>query len=204
MIHADEDCEGLVWVQLDNYDDYLLDPLNEDVDATMGIKFPDNIKVENADDIEKEHRRFINAKRAQRRHRVIEMNQQGSSNLYVSSTGDLHTIINAGRDARNVIITRQQEHEEVEAYNPTYYQLPLDYLETTRKCKPEAGEQSTCRKKTLSSKERFEETLHGRCPWHPKSKHSVFECQTLRRALGAPPSLRRKAMGYPNNDLFIN
>jgi hypothetical protein len=32
----------------------------------------------------------------------------------------------------------------------------------------------------------------------------VFECQTLRRALGAPPSLRRKAMGYPNNDLFIN
>jgi hypothetical protein len=35
-------------------------------------------------------------------------------------------------------------------------------------------------------RERFEEALHGRCPWHPKTKHSTFECQTLRRALGAP------------------
>jgi hypothetical protein len=31
MIHADEDCEGLERVQLDDYDDYLLDPLDEDV-----------------------------------------------------------------------------------------------------------------------------------------------------------------------------
>jgi hypothetical protein len=65
----------------------------------------------------------------------------------------------------------------VEAYSPTCYQLPLDYLETTRKCKLEAGEQSTRRRKTLSSKKRFEEALHRQCPWHPKSKHSAFECQ---------------------------
>jgi hypothetical protein len=36
MIHADEDCEGLEQVQLDNYDDYLLDPLDEDVDCNNG------------------------------------------------------------------------------------------------------------------------------------------------------------------------
>jgi hypothetical protein len=45
----------------------------------------------------------------------------------------------------------------VQAYSPTHYQLPLDYLETTRMHKPEAGEQSTCRRKTLSSKKQFEE-----------------------------------------------
>jgi hypothetical protein len=153
MIHTGENCEGLEQVQLDDYDDYLLDPLGEDMDATMGIKFPDNIKVEDADGIQKECRRLINAKRAQRRHRTVETNQQGSSNFYESFTGDLRTIFNAGQDARNVIIARRQEREEVEAYSPTHYQLPLDYLETTQKHKPEAGEQSTRRKKTLSSKE---------------------------------------------------
>jgi hypothetical protein len=71
-------------------------------------------------------------KRAKRRHRAIETNQQGSGNLQDSSTGDLH-FINAGRGAHNVIIARQQEREEVEAYSPTNYQLPLDYQETTRK-----------------------------------------------------------------------
>jgi hypothetical protein len=95
---------------------------------------------------------------------------KGSGNLYDSSTSNLGTIINAGQDARNVIIARQQEREEVEVYNPTHYQLPLDYLETTWKCKPEAGEQSTCRKKTISSKERFEEALHGRCPVAPEEQ----------------------------------
>jgi hypothetical protein len=80
-------------------------------------KSPTNIKVEDADDIQKECRRLINVKRAQHRHRAVEMNQQGSGNLHDSSTGDLRAIINAGRDARNVIIARQQECKEVEAYN---------------------------------------------------------------------------------------
>jgi hypothetical protein len=131
MIHVDEDCEGLEWVQLDDYNIYLLDPLDEDVDVTMDSESSSNIKVEDADDIKKEHHRLINAKRAQRRHRAVKTNQQGSGNLHDSSIGDLRAIINAGRDARNVIIARQQEHEEAEAYSPTRYQLPLDYLETT-------------------------------------------------------------------------
>jgi hypothetical protein len=120
---------------------------------------------------------------------------------------DLRTIINVGRDARNIIITRQQERDEMEAYSPTNYHIPLDYLGTTRKRKPEVGEQPTRRKKTLSSKERFEEALHKRCPWHLKSKHSTFECQTLRRTLGAPPlnkDYEERRRDYPNNNLFIN
>jgi hypothetical protein len=106
MIHIGKDNEGLERVQLDDYDDYLLDPLDEDVDVTMDSEFLDNIMVEDVDDIQKEHRRLINAKRAQRRHRAVETNQQGSSNLHNSSTRDLCAIINASRDARNVIIAR--------------------------------------------------------------------------------------------------
>jgi hypothetical protein len=37
IIHADEDSEGLEQVQLDEYDNYFLDPLDEDVDAIIGI-----------------------------------------------------------------------------------------------------------------------------------------------------------------------
>jgi hypothetical protein len=79
MIHAAEDCEGLERVQLDDYNDYLLDPLDEDVDTIMGIEFPDNIKVEDADDIQKECRKLINAKHAKRRHRAVEANQWGGA-----------------------------------------------------------------------------------------------------------------------------
>jgi hypothetical protein len=106
-IHADEDYEGLERVQLDNYDDCLLDPLDEDVDVTMDSESSANIKVEDADDIQKERRRLINAKRAQRRHHAVEINQHGSGNLHDSYTGDLRAIINVGRYARNVIIARQ-------------------------------------------------------------------------------------------------
>jgi hypothetical protein len=74
MIHAGEDCEGLERVQLDDYDDYLLDPLDEDVDVTMDRESSSNIKVDDADDIQKEHRRLINAKRAQRKHRAVKTN----------------------------------------------------------------------------------------------------------------------------------
>jgi hypothetical protein len=188
-IHADEDCEGLERVQLDDYNDYLLDPLDEDVDVLRDSESSANIKVEDADNIKKEQRRLINVKHAQRRHRAVKTNEQGSGNLHDYSTNDLRAIINAGRDTRNVIIARQQEHKEVEAHSPSCYQHPLEYLETTRKRKPEAGEQSTRRKKTSSSKKRLEEALHRQCLCHLKSKHSTFEFQALRRALEAPPSL---------------
>jgi hypothetical protein len=57
------------------------------------------------------------------------------NNLYDFSTTDLHNVINFGRDTPDVIIARQQERIEVEAYSPTNYHIPLDYLSSTRKCK---------------------------------------------------------------------
>jgi hypothetical protein len=51
MIHVDEDCEGLERVQLDDYNDYLLDPLDEDVDVTMDSEPSSNIKVADTDNI---------------------------------------------------------------------------------------------------------------------------------------------------------
>jgi hypothetical protein len=74
MVHTGEDCEGLKRVQLDDYNDYLLDPLDKDVDVTMDSEFPDNIKVEDADDMQKKHRRLINVKRTKHRHCAVEMN----------------------------------------------------------------------------------------------------------------------------------
>jgi hypothetical protein len=79
IIHAVQDCEGVERVQLDNYDDYLLDQLNKDVDVTMDSEFPDVIKIEDVDDIQKERRKLISAKRAKRRHRTVETNQQGAA-----------------------------------------------------------------------------------------------------------------------------
>lgn len=74
------------------------------------------------------------------------MDQQGGCSLHDSSTSDLRMIINAGEGARNIIIARQKECEEIEVYNPTHYQISLDYLNTTRKRKLEAGERSTQKK----------------------------------------------------------
>jgi hypothetical protein len=73
MIHADEDCEGLE--QARSTTTMLLDPLNEDVDITMDSESSSNIKVEDVDDIQKEHRRLINVRRAQRRHHAVKTNQ---------------------------------------------------------------------------------------------------------------------------------
>jgi hypothetical protein len=107
MIHTDEDCEGLEQVQLDDYDDYILDPLDEEVDVTMDRESSSNIKVDDADDIQKDRHMLINVKRTQCKHHAVKRNQQGSRNLHNFSTGDLRAIINAGRDARNIIIARR-------------------------------------------------------------------------------------------------
>jgi hypothetical protein len=115
MIHADEDCEGLERVKLDDYNDYLLDSPDDDVDEKMDRESSSNIRAGDEDKIKKERSKLINAKRAQCRHRAVKMNQQGRRNLHDFSTSDLGAIINASREARNIIISRWQEREEVEA-----------------------------------------------------------------------------------------
>lgn len=104
-------------------------------------------------------------------------------------------MINIGCDACNVIISRKQERERVEAYNPTSnYRILDDYLRS-RKCQhlhDERGEQQekaayreVQRKKAALAQERFNQTLHEQCKWHPKSNHSTYECRALCKALGA-------------------
>jgi uncharacterized protein (DUF427 family) len=79
----------------------------------------------------------------------------GSSTNPAFSTTDLHNIINISRDARNIIIARQQERVEVEAYSPTNYHIPQEDLRSTQKRKtntPNATtEQPTRSKKTSTS-----------------------------------------------------
>lgn len=78
---------------------------------------------------------------------------------------DLCNIVNIVQDACNIIISKQQEHAEVEAYSPTNYHIPQDYLSSTQKRKsgtPNAVmERPTQGKKNLSSQECFKKALHS-------------------------------------------
>ena len=62
---------------------------------------------------------------------VTERHQKHRGDSYDYSNSDLHSVINIGRDARNVIISKRQEREETEAYIHTV----VEPLELTRiKC----------------------------------------------------------------------
>lgn len=93
------------------------------------------MRIEDEDESQRERHRLKNTKRAKCRERP-SVQQQQPDDLYNFSSTDLHNIINVDRDTRNIIIAKQQERFEVEAYNPTNYHIPKDYLSTTRKRKP--------------------------------------------------------------------
>jgi hypothetical protein len=42
-------------------------------------------------------------------------------------------------------------------------------------------------KKSGNNDTQFEKVLHKQCPMHPKSRHTLFECVSLRKSLNAPP-----------------
>ena len=116
----------------------------------------------------------------------IEYHQQlGDSFDY--SNSDLHNVINIGRNAKTVIINKGEDQEEVEAYSPTSnYQLPENYEYNSRKRRSDRivpPPQPTKQSKIDSTNQK----LHARCFMHPKSKHSIFQCINLHKALGAPP-----------------
>ena len=71
-----------------------------------------------ADDLY-EHRRLLNHKWAFRRQCVANRQQEQQGDNYDYSNNDLRNVINIGRDARNVIISRRKEREEIEAYSPS-------------------------------------------------------------------------------------
>ena len=62
---------------------------------------------------------LLNQKRAFRRQRLANSQQEQQGDNYDYSNCDLRNVINIGRDTRNIIISRRKEREEVEAYNPS-------------------------------------------------------------------------------------
>jgi hypothetical protein len=130
---------------------------------------------------------MINAKRVECRHRAVEMKPTGGRQpLRLLHGRPLHHHqcwpgCSQCHHRQAVGAQRSGSLQPHPVLNPS--RLPRDNLEAQAR----SWEQSTHRMKTLSLKERFEEILHRRCLWHPKSKHSAFEYQTLQRALRAPP-----------------
>ena len=101
-------------------------------------------------------------------------------------------MINVGRDARNVIISRRKEGEEVKAYSPySNYRIPPKASASFKKYKPvnthpQGKPRTPHHGETSLGGARVNKVLLRKCFIHPKSSHTIFECNSLRKALGAP------------------
>ena len=84
-----------------------------------------------------ERRRQLNQKRAFRRQRLANSLQEQQGDNYDYSNCDLRSVINVGRDARNIIISRRKKWQEVEAYIPSSnYRIPPKASVSFKKHKP--------------------------------------------------------------------
>ena len=89
-----------------------------------------------AEDLYERHHQ-LNQKRALRRQRLANSLQEQQGDNYDYSNCDLRSVINVGRNARNVIISRRKEREEVEAYSPSSnYRIPPKASASFKKYKP--------------------------------------------------------------------
>ena len=101
-------------------------------------------------------------------------------------------MINIGRDAHNVIISRKKEREEIVAYIPSSnYCIPVHVSGSFKKRKqastlPQGKLRTQHHGETFLGGDKINKTLLRNFFMHPKSSHTVFECNTLRKALGAP------------------
>jgi len=107
------------------------------------------------------------------------------------SNSDLHNVINIGRNVKIVIINKREDHEEVEAYSPTSnYRIPdICGYNSRKRRRDKAAPPSQPKQSKIDS---AHQRIHSRCFLHPKGKHSSFQCITLRKALGAPPTSANK------------
>lgn len=107
------------------------------------------------------------------------------------SNNDLHNVINIGRNAKTVNINKEEVHEEVEAYSPTSnYRIPeISGYNSRKRRRNKAAPPSQPKQSKIDS---THQKIHSRCFLHPKGKHSSFQCITLRKALGAPPTSAKK------------
>ena len=84
-----------------------------------------------------DHHRLHNQKRAFRHQRLTNNLQEQQGNNYDYSNCDLRSVINIGRDARNIIISRKKEWQEVEAYIPSSnFRIPPKASASFKKHKP--------------------------------------------------------------------
>ena len=110
---------------------------------------------------------------------------------YDYSNSDLHNVFNIGHDARNVIISRRKEREEIEAYSPSSnYRIPANAFASFKKCKPattlpQGKPRTQHHGETSLGGDKINKMLLCMCFMHPKSSHMIFEYNSLRKALGA-------------------
>ena len=139
-----------------------------------------------------ERRCQLNKKRAFRHQRLANSLQEQQGDNYDYSNYDLRNVINVGRDARNVIISRRKEREEIEAYIPSSnYRIPAKASAAFKKHKlastrPQGKPHTSHHGETSLGGDRINKTFLRKCFMHPKSSHTIFECNSLRKALGAP------------------
>ena len=141
-----------------------------------------------------ECRRQLNQKRAFRRQCLANTLQEQQGDNYDYSNCDLRSVINIGRDACNVIISRRKEREEVEAYSPSSnYRIPprastpfKKHKSATISTHPQGKPRTQHQGESSQSRNRINKVLLRKCFIHPKSSHMIFQCDSLRKALGAP------------------
>jgi hypothetical protein len=95
-----------------------------------------------------------------------------------------------------------QEHEENDRFpkrnhdkqgngNGHFDKSQRNYSGNSQKCKPDhevaAVERNPHSKKSVNNHSDYEQVLHKQCPIHPKPRHTLFECVTIRKSLNAPP-----------------
>ena len=101
-------------------------------------------------------------------------------------------MINIRRDARNVMISRKKEREEIEAYSPSSNYRILSHISGSFKKRkqasttPQGNPRGQHRAEAPFGGDKINKMLQRKCFMHPKSSHTIFECNTLRKALGAP------------------
>ena len=134
MVHISEEPEGdpterpyLDDYNSNDFDEYLSDnmkttpPTNTEVQATTKKDPPAppstvtvTVQLEEQHPVEDlyERRRLLNQKRAFRRQRLVNSQQEQQGDNYDYSNCDLRSVINVGRDVRNIIISRRKEWGE--------------------------------------------------------------------------------------------
>ena len=126
---------------------------------------------------------------------VASSTRRGRSGVSASLTPyKNNSVINVGRDARNIIISRRKERQEVEAYNPSSnYRIPpkasasfKKHKPATISARPQGKPRTQHQGESSQSRNRINKVLLRKCFIHPKSSHTIFQCDSLRKALGAP------------------